>query len=231
MKTAAKLAQENLPVIGIPKTIDNDVWGTDQTFGFDTAVNICVEALDRLHTTASSHRRILVAEVMGHHAGWIALHSGVAGGGDAILIPELEVDLPGLAQFLIRRAKEGKTHSIVVVAEGVRLKDIPNDLSPGRIIASELERLTGIEARETILGYIQRGGSPSPTDRILATRYGTVAADLIFNHSFGSMIALKDNRIIGVPLSDVAGKLRLVSTSDPMIEAARKLKTWVGNSL
>lgn len=232
-KTAAKLAKAGFPVIGIPKTIDNDVWGTDRTFGFDTAVNIAVDAIDRLHTTASSHRRIMVAEVMGHHAGWLALHSGVAGGGDAILIPELPLDLHGLADFLKGRAKAGKPYSIVVVAEGVVGSDvdpaIPGE-SSGRYLARHLERLTGIETRETILGYIQRGGSPSPSDRILATRYGTTAADLIAHGRFGQMVALRGDDIVAVPLSEVGGKLKLVTPDAPLIAAARKLHTFIGHS-
>ncbi|HTH14795.1 MAG TPA: ATP-dependent 6-phosphofructokinase [Spirochaetia bacterium] len=233
-KTAAKLAKSGLPVVGIPKTIDNDVWGTDRTFGFDTAVDIAVDAIDRLHTTASSHRRIMVAEVMGHHAGWLALHSGAAGGGDAILIPEIPLDLHALADFLTGRAKAGKPYSIVVVAEGVSPSEVEPGLpgeSSGRYLARNLERLTGIESRETILGYIQRGGSPSASDRILATRYGTAAADLIARGDFGRMVSLKGSEIVSVPLSEVAGKLKLVTPEDPLIESARKLHTFVGNSV
>jgi len=228
-KTAAKLAKQGLPVVGIPKTIDNDVWGTDQTFGFDSAVNIAVEALDRLHTTASSHRRIMVAEVMGHQAGWLALHSGVAGGGDAILLPELPLDVHALADFLKDRAKAGKTYSIVVVAEGVKvpLDEARGPESPGRYLARTLEGLTGIETRETILGYIQRGGSPSPSDRILATRYGTAAADLIASGQYGRMVALRGSEIVSIPLSDVAGKLKTVALSDPLIASARSLNTYL----
>ena len=239
-KTAWKLAKEGLPVVGIPKTIDNDVWGTDRTFGFDTAVDIAVDALDRLHTTASSHRRIMVAEVMGHQAGWLALHSGVAGGGDAILLPEIPTDLNKLAAFLEGRAKAGKTYSIVVVAEGARF---PGDQgeegapasgrlpeSAGRFLARTLEAMTGIETRETILGYIQRGGSPSPTDRILATRYGTAAADLIATGQYGRMVTLKGSDISSLPLSEVAGKLKLVTPLDPLILAARKFRTFIGDT-
>jgi len=213
--------------VGIPKTIDNDVWGTDQTFGFDTAVDIAVDALDRLHTTASSHRRIMVAEVMGHQAGWLALHSGVAGGGDAILLPEITTDLDRLTAFLEGRAREGKTYSIVVAAEGTKLSD---QESPGRFLARELEARTGIETRETILGYIQRGGSPSPSDRILATRYGTAAADLIATGTYGRMVALKGSEITSVPLAEVAGRLKTVDPLDPLILAARRLRTFVGDS-
>lgn len=232
-KTAAKLAKEGFPVVGIPKTIDNDVWGTDQTFGFDTAVNIAVDALDRLHTTASSHRRIMVAEVMGHQAGWLALHSGVAGGGDAILLPEIGLDVHALADFLKGRAQAGKTYSIVVVAEGVKVpQDDPVRVeSPGRYLARTLETLTGIETRETILGYIQRGGSPSPADRILATRYGTAAADLIAAEQYGRMVALRGNEIVSIALSEVGGKLKTVSPFDPLILSARRLNTFVGSSV
>ena len=238
-KTAWKLAKEGLPVVGIPKTIDNDVWGTDRTFGFDTAVDIAVDALDRLHTTASSHRRIMVAEVMGHQAGWLALHSGVAGGGDAILLPEIPTDLTKLAAFLEGRAKAGKTYSIVVVAEGTTFpgdhgeEGAPSGRLPesaGRFLARTLEEMTGIETRETILGYIQRGGSPSATDRILATRYGTAAADLIATGQYGRMVSLKGDDISSVPLSEVAGKLKLVTPLDPLILAARKFRTFVADS-
>ena len=222
METAGLLANEGLNIIGIPKTIDNDVWGTDVTFGFDSAVNIATEAIDRLHTTANSHKRIMVIEVMGHHAGWIALYSGVAGGGDVILIPEIGYDEKIIARYLKQRAFAKKSYSIVVVAEGV---DPGKKKSPGHHIARRINELTGLETRETVLGYIQRGGSPSPMDRILATRYGSAAVELIVNKDFGKMVAVRKNRITSLPLNEVGGKLRLVDPDNSLITKAIAMGT------
>jgi 6-phosphofructokinase 1 len=163
-KTAAKMAQMGLNVVSVPKTIDNDVWGTDTSFGFDSAVTIATDAIDRLHSTASSHQRVMVIEVMGHKAGWIALHSGMAGGGDVILLPEIPYDIHRIGNTIIERLKRGKTYSIVVVAEGIQTAD---GKKAAEYIAQEIEYETGIETRETVLGYIQRGGSPTPFDRNL----------------------------------------------------------------
>jgi len=216
-KTASLLAKEGLNVVGIPKTIDNDVWGTDITFGFDSAVNIATEAIDRLHTTANSHKRVMVIEVMGHNAGWIALHSGIAGGGDIILLPEMDYDLDVIAQTIINRAEKGKPYSIVVVGEGIKT---PNKKSAARHIGTEIMERTGLETRETILGYIQRGGSPSPADRILATRYGAYAASLIHQKMFGTMVCIKGGEITSVPLDEVGGKTKLIEPGNHLVEKA-----------
>jgi 6-phosphofructokinase 1 len=226
IKTAQMLSQEGLNIIGIPKTIDNDVFGTDRTFGFDSAVNIATDAIDRLHSTANSHKRIMVIEVMGHNAGWIALYSGIAGGGDVILIPEIEYNEEKIAEYLMRRADENKPYSIVVVAEGIR--NPAKEGSVAQYLSKRITEMTGLETRETVLGYIQRGGTPSPMDRILATGYGTAAADMIAERDFGKMVALRNNNIESVPLSDAAGKLKLVSPDDPQVIQAKSIGTNFG---
>jgi phosphofructokinase-like protein len=228
MRTAAYLAEEGLNIIGIPKTIDNDVWGTDVSFGFDSALWIATEAIDRLHTTANSHKRIMVIEVMGHHAGWLALYSGIAGGGDVILLPEVEYDIDIVAKCLKNRAVNKKPYSIVVVAEGIPTK---KDWSAGRYIAHAIKEKTGLETRETILGYIQRGGTPSPMDRVLGTRFGAFAVELIAQRKFGHMVSLNGNSISSVPLSDVGGKLRLVPMDLPLIEKTRKMGVCLGDEV
>ena len=229
LKTAYKLSQEGLNIIGIPKTIDNDVWGTDFSFGFDSAVNIATDAIDRLHSTANSHKRIMIIEVMGHNAGWIALYSGIAGGGDVILIPEIEYNEKNVAGYLLQRASENKPYSIVVVAEGIKAKmDIKQDVSAAQALSHKITELTGLETRQTVLGYIQRGGTPSPTDRMLATRYGTAAADLIAERDYGKMVALKNNEITSVQLADVAGKTKLVNQNDPIVIQTQKMGTSFG---
>jgi 6-phosphofructokinase 1 len=227
-KTAHLLSQEGLNVIGVPKTIDNDVWGTDLTFGFDSAVNIATEAIDRLHSTANSHKRIMVIELMGHNAGWIALYSGIAGGGDVILIPEIEYDEKKIAEYLLLRVSENKQYSIVVVAEGIR-NPVKDSCSTAQSLSKKITELTGLETRETVLGYIQRGGTPSPMDRVLATRYGSAAADMIAERNFGKMVALRKNEIVGIPLSDVSGKTKLVGSNDPLVIQARNMGTHFGN--
>ncbi|HEX2969726.1 MAG TPA: ATP-dependent 6-phosphofructokinase [Bacteroidales bacterium] len=227
LKTAHLLSQEGLNIIGIPKTIDNDVWGTDLTFGFDSAVNIATEAIDRLHSTANSHKRIMVIELMGHNAGWIALYSGIASGGDVILIPEIPYDEKKIAEYLLGRMEGNKPYSIVVVAEGIKNPD--KDRSVAHYISTKITELTGLETRETVLGYIQRGGTPSPMDRVLATRYGTAAVDMIARREFGNMVALRDDRIVSVPLGDVSGKLKLVEPANPLVIQARNMGTSFGN--
>jgi len=227
-RTAAMLSEEGLNVVGIPKTIDNDVWGTDVTFGFDSALFITTDAIDRLHTTANSHKRIMVIEVMGHHAGWLALYSGVAGGGDVILIPEIEFDLNTVARCLKKRAINKKPYSIVVVAEGI---PIPKGESAAGFVSKTISDLTGLETRETILGYIQRGGSPSPMDRILATRFGAHAVELIAEKKFGEMVCLKGDTITSVPLQDVGGKLRLVPKNHPIVEKAKRMDVCFGTEV
>ncbi|HEX2921075.1 MAG TPA: ATP-dependent 6-phosphofructokinase [Bacteroidales bacterium] len=226
-KTANLLAQEGMNIVGIPKTIDNDVWGTDLTFGFDSAVNIATEAIDRLHSTANSHKRIMVIELMGHNAGWISLYSGIAGGGDVILIPEIEYSEEKIADYLLRRMEGNKPYSIVVVAEGIR--NPAKDMSVAQYLSRKITELTGLETRETVLGYIQRGGTPSPMDRVLATRYGAAAADLIANNEFGKMVTLKDDKISSITLAEVAGKLKLVDPTNQLVVKTRNMGTSFGD--
>ena len=226
MKTANRLREEGLNVIGIPKTIDNDVWGTDVTFGFDSALQIATEAIDRLHTTANSHQRVMIIEVMGHHAGWIALYAGMAGGGDIILLPELEYNIRSVCKKIEERYESKKAYSIVVVAEGI---EHPKKGSAASYLAEAIHTYTGIETRETVLGYVQRGGSPSPMDRILATRYGAYAAQCIAQECFGTMVALRNNELTTVPLEEVGGKLSLVDKEYPLILKARKMGVSFGD--
>ncbi len=226
MKTANMLAKEGLNIIGIPKTIDNDVWGTDVTFGFDSAVQIATDAIDRLHTTANSHQRVMIIEIMGHHAGWLALYSGLAGGGDIILLPELKYNIRSVCKKIESRYEDNKPYSIVVVAEGI---NHPKGKTAAAHIGSAIHTYTGIETRETILGYIQRGGSPTPMDRILATQYGAYATKSIADGNFGTMVAIKNNNLTTVPLEDVGGKLRLVDADFPLIDNARKMGVSFGD--
>lgn len=225
-KSAYLLSQEGLNVVGIPKTIDNDVWGTDITFGFDSAVNIAAEAIDRLHSTANSHKRIMVIEVMGHNAGWLALYSGVAGGGDVILIPEIPYNEKKIADYLLARANENKPYSIVVVAEGIKMP--AKEKSAGQYIAMKINEMTGLETRETVLGYIQRGGSPSPMDRILASRFGATAANMIADRDYGKMVAQLNCGISSVPLAEVAGRTRLIEQDNPIVRQAMEMGTNFG---
>lgn len=213
-KTAYKLSQLGLHIIGVPKTIDNDVFGTDMTFGFDSAVNIATEAIDRLHSTASSHKRVMVVEVMGHKAGWIALYAGMAGGADVILIPELGFDINKVNEKILQRAAAGKPYSIVVIAEGLKT----GNESPSAYISTEIERGTHIEVRTTVLGYIQRGGNPSPFDRNLATRLGGHATSLLAERTFGRMVCMQGENVGSVYLSEVAGKTKLVPIDHDLIK-------------
>lgn len=226
MKTANMLSDEGLNVVGVPKTIDNDIWGTDMTFGFDSAVNIATEAIDRLHSTANSHKRIMVIEIMGHNAGWLALYSGMAGGGDVILIPEIPHDEKVVMDYLRKRADNNKPYSIVVVAEGIAIPE--GEDSPARYLARRINEETGLETRETVLGYIQRGGSPSPMDRVLASRFGAAAANLIAEGEFGRMVALRNGEISSVKLSETGGKTKLVGSDDPMVKQAMEMGTCFG---
>jgi ATP-dependent phosphofructokinase / diphosphate-dependent phosphofructokinase len=221
---AARLhAEHGFPVVGVPKTIDNDLSGTDYTFGFDTAVSIATEAIDRLHTTAESHNRVMVVEVMGRHAGWIAVHSGIAGGADVILIPEIPVDFDEVAETIRKRHARGKNFSIVVVSEGTELPGLAADgetdqfghvtLSKrgvGETLGHEIEERTGFETRVTVLGHIQRGGTPTARDRVLATRFGLKAADLALAGELGQMAALRGDEIVAVPLAEATAELKLV---------------------
>jgi 6-phosphofructokinase 1 len=207
----------------VPKTIDNDLSATDYTFGFDTAVFIATEAIDRLHTTAESHNRVMVVEVMGRHTGWIAVVSGIAGGADMILIPEQPVSIEDACRQLEHRHQRGKDFSIVVVSEGYQLEglnDAPeldqfghvrlSERGVGAALAREIEERTGYETRVTVLGHVQRGGSPTPRDRVLATRYGLKAADLVEERQFGMMAALRGDDIVAVPLADATAQLKTV---------------------
>lgn len=223
--TAARLVEAGVNVVMIPKTIDNDVWGTDTSFGFDSAVSIATEAIDRLHSTASSHQRVMVIEVMGHKAGWIALHSGMAGGGDIILLPELPFNIHNIGDVIIERLKKGKPYSIVVVAEGI---PTVNGKKAAQYIAEEIEYETGFETRETVLGYIQRGGSPTAFDRTLATRMGGHATELIAQGKFGRMVSLQGDDIVSVPLVEVAGKLKLVTPDNDLIVQGRRMGVCFG---
>jgi 6-phosphofructokinase 1 len=219
-RTTWMLSELGLNAIGVPKTIDNDVYGTDITFGFDTAVNIATEAIDRLHSTASSHRRVMVIELMGHHAGWITLYAGMASGADIILLPELGYNMKVVIDKIQKRMEMGKAYSIVAVAEGV---EVPTKERPATYFAREIEAQTGFETRETVLGYIQRGGSPSPYDRILGTLLGGHAARLIHEKKFGRMVARLGNTISDVPLSEVAGKLRLVTPESNLVQQGKRM--------
>ncbi len=222
---ARYLVTQRVKVVGVPKTIDNDVSGTDQTFGFDTAVSIVTEAIDRLHTTAEAHQRVMVVEVMGRHTGWIATVGGLAGGADCVLIPERPLTIEVICDILAKRHARGRTFSIVVVAEGFRLagdshlvtKDQKLDQfghvhlgGIGEVIAREIEKRTGFETRVTVLGHIQRGGSPTAFDRVLGTRYGIKAVDLIHARKFGGMVCLKGNQISFIPLGKAMRGLKIV---------------------
>ena len=219
---ATKLFNEGLNTVGVPKTIDNDLGATDFTFGFDTAINIVMECIDRLHTTAESHNRIMVVEVMGRHAGWIATYAGIAGGADYILVPELPIDAEEVCASIAKRHKLGKNFSIVVVAEGAAFKDESLFLQEkkidqfghvrlggiGHALGEIIEEKTGYETRVTVLGHIQRGGSPTAFDRVLGTRYGIKAYELVKSSNFGRMASLKGSQIVDVPLEDATKKLK-----------------------
>jgi len=226
---ASKLYDKGLPVVGVPKTIDNDLSGTDFTFGFDTAVSIATDAIDRIHTTAESHNRVMVVEVMGRHAGWIATYSGIAGGADVILIPEKPIDIDAVCDLILRRHSRGKSFSIVVVAEGAQFAAKPGIDGKliiqetktdefghvrlggiSQLLAAEIENRTKFETRFVVLGHIQRGGSPTAHDRVLATRYGVFATEMVHRGEFGKMAALQGNRIVSVPLAEATSKLKTV---------------------
>jgi 6-phosphofructokinase 1 len=221
---ANKLAGEGVRVVGVPKTIDNDLSATELTFGFNTAVQICVDAIDRLHTTAESHDRVIVCEVMGRHAGWIALYAGIAGGAAQILIPEEEFDINEVAEDIKRRHEKGRYATIIVVAEGARPKAGTMVVSSGETdafghvrlggignqVAEQLEKLTGFETRVTILGHVQRGGTPTAFDRVLATRFGIAAIEAVHDEDFGKMVALRAGDIVRVPLEEAVAELKTV---------------------
>lgn len=259
-KNAYRLMQHGLNVITLPKTIDNDVWGTDVTFGFDTALEIATEAIDRLHSTAQSHHRIIVVEIMGHRAGWLALGAGLSGGADVILIPEIPYDTKNVAESIKNRSRSGKSFSIVAVAEGalsksqkkqmeeleVSLKAAENKDEKKQVkkviteiqgmrsshtlkLAQKLEELTGIESRVTILGHLQRGGTPSSTDRLLATKLGTACVEFINQGKYGILVASKGEGVEAIPLDQVAGKLKTLPLDHEWIQSARRVGTCLGD--
>jgi 6-phosphofructokinase 1 len=274
-KNAYRLARKGVNVITLPKTIDNDVVLTDTCFGFDTSKSIATEAIDRLHTTASSHHRIIAVEIMGHSAGWLALGAGMAGGADVILIPEIKYDIHAIADFLNTRRHSGKRFSIIAVAEGATAigtpdevdedsqderpsrkkgkknggknggEDIPEEEEPPSLtrqplmiqetkvsrIVRELQMLTGIEARMTELGHVQRGGTPTSTDRLLCTRLGATAGELVAAHHYNVMVAVRGDSCVPVPLEDVAGHVRTVPPDHPWVNAARLMGTCMGDGL
>jgi ATP-dependent phosphofructokinase / diphosphate-dependent phosphofructokinase len=225
---ASRLYEDGINVVGVPKTIDNDLGATDVTFGFDTALHVATEAIDRLHTTAESHNRILVVEVMGRHAGWIALHSGLSGGADVILIPEIPFDIDEVCRLIRRRHERGRYFSIVVAAEGAIPKEGTLSVSTGeldefghprlggigQVLEREIERRTGYETRATVLGHVQRGGTPTAFDRVLATRLGLAAIDAVHSDAWGMMTALRGTRIELVPLRDAVAQLRTVPAEE-----------------
>ena len=242
MASAAGFAKKGLPVMGVPKTIDNDLWGTDVTFGFDTAVNTATEAIDKIHTTASSHHRIMIVEVMGRYAGWIALYAGVAGGADVILIPEIPYRLDKIANYVQARSQKGKRFSIIAVAEGAKpkggqafvakiLKDSPDPIRLGGISAAlsdQLEKLTGLSCRSVVLGHVQRGGTPSPYDRTLATQFGYHAIELLMKGQINRLVVWKEGRLDSVPLRQVAGRIKTVPKNHPLLLAAKAVNTSFG---
>ena len=240
--TAYQLAKEGLNVLGLPKTIDNDIVGTDRSFGFNSALAIATEAIDRLHSTAESHSRVMVIELMGHKAGWLALYAGVAGGGDVILLPEVPYDIKSIGRHLEERARRGKSFSIVVVAEGAlsvdedkmdkkdRKKFRAETVIPSIAyrVAREIEAETGMETRATVLGYMQRGGIPSASDRVLATSLGTAAAELLARGEYGRMVALIGDEIGSVDLSVPEGKVKSVPLNHYMIDTALSVGSCLG---
>jgi 6-phosphofructokinase 1 len=259
-KNAHRLAQRGLNIITLPKTIDNDVSLTDVTFGFDTALGVATEAIDRLHSTAHSHHRIIVVEIFGNKVGWLALGAGIAGGADAILIPEIPYDVESVAEAIRSRSHRGKRFSLVAVAEGAisrqefqaaqaaeqkggknktraaphggDTEQLPPEAQHGgntMRLAKQLEKLTGLESRVTILGYLQRGGTPSSADRLLATRLGTACADLIHKGRYGVMVAARADDTKPVPLEEVAKKLKFVPPDHPWVAAARRVGTCMGD--
>ena len=239
---AYEFYKKGIPLVGVPKTIDNDIYGTTSCFGFDTAVAFATDAIDRLHTTAEAHRRIITVEVMGRYAGWIALHAGVAGGADVILIPEIPYDLEKVVECLRRRDARGARFSIVVVAEGARPKDgsvsILEEAHTGyaerlggaaKYCGDELGRLTGKETRHVVLGHLQRGGAPTAFDRTLATRFGGKAVELILRHQFGKMVANHPPDIVPVPLGEVVGRTKLVPLDYDLLQTARMMGVSFGD--
>jgi ATP-dependent phosphofructokinase / diphosphate-dependent phosphofructokinase len=242
-KTANLLREEGLNVIHLPKTIDNDIWGTDMTFGFYSAVNIATEAIDCIHTTAASHNRIFIVEIMGHKVGWLPLYAGIAGGADIILLPEIPYDIDKVIEAIDKRSQAGKGFTIIAVAEGAISKEdaaLPKkDYKKKREkkewpsvsykIAAEIEERTGLEVRITVPGHTQRGGSPCPYDRVLSTRIGSACAELILNEEYGYMVGIKNGSCIKVPLGEAAGKLKTVDPDGEEIQQAKRIGISFGD--
>ena len=245
MSGAAKLIERGLRIVGVPKTIDNDLWGTDITFGHDTAVNTATEALDKVHTTASSHHRVMAVEMMGRYAGWLALHAGMAGGADVILIPEIPFLLDKVADKCVQRSRIGKRFTIIAVGEGAVPaggkmfvdhidKSSPDPIRLGGVakyVADEVEKRTGIESRSIVLGHVQRGGTPSPIDRILATSFGYHAFELLMAGQFGRLVVQQAGKIASVAITDAADRIRTVPQDHPLVRAARAIGTCFGDSV
>ena len=242
LQIAHQFYLKGIPVVGVPKTIDNDIWGTTSCFGFDTAVSFAADAIDRLHTTAEAHRRIMVVEVMGRYAGWIALHAGVAGGADAILIPEIDYDLDKIVARLGERESYGARFSIVVVAEGAApvggkatIREAAHNGQVerlggvGAVVAQQLGHLTGKETRYVVLGHLQRGGAPTAFDRVLATRFGGKAIELLMRGLFGRMVANNPPDIVAIPLADVVGKTKTVPLDYDLLRTARAIGITFGD--
>lgn len=242
-KTANLLREEGLNVVSLPKTIDNDLWGTDMTFGFQSAVNIASDAIDCIHTTAASHGRVFIVEVMGHKVGWLTLHAGMASGADIILIPEIPYDINKVVEAIQKRTNEGKRFSILAVAEGAiskedaklskkeykaKLASRPYP-SVSYEIGKQIEEKTGQEIRVTIPGHTQRGGSPCPYDRVLSTRFGAAAAQMIIERDYGKLVGIKDGEIVRIPLQDVAGKLKTVDPDSSIIKEAKAVGISFGD--
>lgn len=245
LSIAHNFFRDGIPVIGVPKTIDNDLRGTDVTFGFDSAVSVATEGVDRLHTTAQSHRRVMILEVMGRTAGWIALHAGVAGGGDIILIPEIPYHMESIVNKIMERNRKGRRFSIVVVAEGARpvggdiviQKIVEESTDPVRLggigfaLGVQVEKLTGMETRVVVMGHLQRGGIPTPFDRVLATKLGAMAVDMIKKEAYGYMPGIKGDTLVEVPLEEVARGPKNVPIDNPVLKAARAVGTCFGDRL
>jgi len=243
LTSARDFSRKGIKVIGLPKTIDNDLASTDTTFGFDTAVTVATESIDRLHTTAKSHSRIIVVEAMGRYAGWIALASGIAGGAEAILIPEIPYDIDAVADYIKKNTLRGKNHAIVVVAEGAKSKtgevvvskvveDSPDPIrlgGVGALIADELERRIGLETRTTVLGHVQRGGIPTANDRLLSTRYGAKAIEMVMEGKFGNMVTLRGNEMCYDSLENVIGENKAVDPDGELVRIARETGICMGN--
>lgn len=243
LTSARDFSRKGLNIVGVPKTIDNDLSGTDLTFGFMTAVDTATDAIDKLHSTAESHHRVMILEVMGRYAGWIALKSGIAGGADVILIPEIPYDINKVAEKVMERRQAGKHFSIIVVAEGAKsssgevvvskvLKDSPDPVRLGGIgnkIAEEIEALTGVETRVTVLGASSKGGRPVPYDRILSTRYGVAAVDLVNNEEYGKMVSLRGNTITSVSLEEAVHKTKTVPPDGELVRIAKDIGVGFGD--